>query len=154
MSAIKVIGIGSPFGSDQVGWLVVESLEKEYSLQTLTADSVQFLNCDRPGVSLLHYFEGADYVILIDAIDGGRKGSFVKLNKAQLLNNSTFISSHNLGVAETLTLGSHMGSLPKKLDLFGMHIGGSGSEYHPDSASLNAMNQQVIRQIQQFLSCN
>ena len=53
MSKLRVIGIGSPFGDDQLGWLVVRLLQQHPSLHQFTKDSLELLCSDRPGMYLL-----------------------------------------------------------------------------------------------------
>lgn len=58
---IRVIGIGSPFGDDRVGWYVVELLRGRVS------DTIELLALDRPGAALINWMHGVDWFILIDA---------------------------------------------------------------------------------------
>jgi hypothetical protein len=38
MTAIKIFGIGSPQGADQIGWQAIEHLKRDRALQDLSSD--------------------------------------------------------------------------------------------------------------------
>ena len=109
-----VLGIGSPFGVDNSGWLIVDQLAK----QNLPANS-KLQKSDRPGLKILDLVNGYDRVIIIDAaIDNNLTSpELLHLKKEQLLVEKS-ISSHQLGVAEVLSLGANLNKLPQKIDLF------------------------------------
>jgi len=121
MRRIKIIGIGSPFGQDQLGWQVIELLE---TLMTPTEKQhVQLIKTDRPGIQLLALLKNVDIAILIDAIDDSSKtGQIINLDKSQLLLQNKPFSSHALGVSEALRVGDALKELPKLLRLFGLCI--------------------------------
>jgi len=67
MSKVHILGIGSPSGDDQAGWLTVDALaacgvhaEHELVIEKL----------DRPGAGLVSRLD-SDWVILVDAMQGG-----------------------------------------------------------------------------------
>ncbi len=98
---IRIIGLGSPHGDDQVGWNVIEHL------QQLPDISAELLRLDRPGPALLNYLSNCDKAILVDACDAGWQPGEVKhLTLAELLTCAELQqrSSHQLGLAETLQL--------------------------------------------------
>ena len=105
---IKVIGLGSPNGDDEVGLAVARELARE-SLPGGAAAVV----CDRPGIDLLEQLEGLDAAVLVDALrPGASPGSVRVLSPAQLARGPA-LSSHALGVADALALGAALGrSLP------------------------------------------
>ena len=109
-----VLGIGSPFGVDNSGWLIIDQLAK----QNLPANS-KLQKSDRPGLKLLDILKGYDWVIIIDAaIDNNLTSpELLHLKKEQLLVAKS-ISSHQIGVAEALSLGANLNKLPEKIDLF------------------------------------
>lgn len=96
---LKIIGLGSPNGDDQVGWQVIKHLQSE--------TDAELLQLDRPGPALLHELQNCEQVILVDACDAGwRAGDFRKLTLQQLLHSAVLQqqSSHHLGLAATLQL--------------------------------------------------
>ncbi len=121
---IRVIGIGSPFGEDQLGWKVVEKLQKEYSKDTMQDKHLLFLSLDRPGSALLEHLKNSDRIILIDAlINTGQQGQVQCLTLEEIEQlNPGIISSHGIGVGETLKLAKALGYHPQ-VTLIGMETG-------------------------------
>lgn len=117
---VVVIGVGSPFGADQLGWKIIEQLKQQ---QSLVNDRMQLVSCDRPGTLLLEYFKGVDCAVIIDAIEGGAPGNLQVIAKTELLTQDSLQSSHQLGVAETVALGDKLNMLPSQLLLFGIETG-------------------------------
>ena len=109
-----VLGIGSPFGVDNSGWLIVDQLAK-----LKQAPNTKLQKSDRPGLKLLDLINGYHRVIIIDAaIDNNLTSpEILHLKKEQLLVAKS-ISSHQIGVAEALSLGANLNKLPEKIDLF------------------------------------
>ena len=123
MKRIKVIGIGSPSGQDQLGWQVVQQLQQTIIEPGDTQKQLSFIQSDRPGLRLLELIKDTDLAILVDAIDKKEcAGQLFKLERTDLLQADQPLSSHALGVSETLALGDALGDLPKELVLFGMCI--------------------------------
>jgi len=111
---IKIIGIGSPFGADQLGWEVIKHLQNDLRRQPGKQDNISLLSLDRPGTVLLEKMQGADKVILIDALAGTLKpGQVMKLTIDDIENTGTSISSHSMGLRETLMLGKSLNTLPE-----------------------------------------
>ena len=132
MKRIRIIGIGSPFGQDQLGWHVLDQLRNNMTEETNTYE-IRFIQSDRPGLRLLELIKDTDTAILVDAIDNkNRMGQILKLDRADLLTNENALSSHALGVSEALSLGEALGDLPARLVLFGVCVDGSEPEpaYH------------------------
>ena len=125
MSGVCILGIGSPSGDDQAGWLTVEAL------LTLGVGAVKL---DRPGANLIPLLEKADWVILVDATQGnGRAGDIRHFGRNDWAGYGGGLSSHGFGVLDALMLAQALGSLPFRLDLYGIEIrsanpGGSPGE--------------------------
>lgn len=114
-----IIGIGSPFSQDRLGWRVVDCLRKKTTL----GSNIKLFSCDRPGTLLLDYFKEVDCAVLIDAVEGGVCGNMVCIDKSQLLQKEVIYSSHQFGVAEALALGDALKVLPSQLVLYGVMLG-------------------------------
>ena len=111
MKRIRIIGIGSPFGQDQLGWHVLDQLRNDMTEETNTYE-IRFIQSDRPGLRLLELIKDTDTAILVDAIDNkNRMGQILKLDRADLLTNENALSSHALGVSEALSLGGALGGV-------------------------------------------
>ena len=144
-----VIGIGSPFGADQLGWQIVEQLENRRA--TLFNNNIQLEACDRPGTLLLEYFRKTDTAIIIDAVEGGLAGNIRIVDKAQLIGTQALQSSHQLGVAETIALGEQLKLLPDKLVLIGIETGTAREPYRPTSADLETITSTVAATILEMM---
>ncbi|MDH5573216.1 MAG: hydrogenase maturation protease [Gammaproteobacteria bacterium] len=106
--------MGSPFGADQLGWEVIKHLQNDLRRQPGKQDNISLLSLDRPGTVLLEKMQGADKVILIDALAGTLKpGQVMKLTIDDIENTGTSISSHSMGLRETLMLGKSLNTLPE-----------------------------------------
>jgi len=125
MTTVTVIGIGSPFGADRLGWQAIEALKAHPRFNELPQQAMALHSCDRPGVQLLNLMSESRCAILIDAVrvDGRpdeTDSPVLRLDKAQLLAQSERISTHDLGVAEALALGDALGQLPKEMVVLGL----------------------------------
>lgn len=123
MSGIKVIGIGSPFGHDTLGWQVIDHLKRQYIPSSRSSRHIDLIEADRPGISLIQMLQGAQLVILIDAIQDERKhGEIIRLDKSQLIHQQNRLSSHVLDVSSAIALAEKLRLLPEKLVILGLGI--------------------------------
>ena len=120
MTAWRVIGVGSPFGNDDVGWRVVEELRRRADFEP---DRVGMLTGDRPGAGLISMMEGAEYVLLVDAVlTDAPEQSPCFLDGRDLPASFSFVSSHGFGVPEALMLADSLGRLPARVDVCGVPV--------------------------------
>ncbi|HQT30938.1 MAG TPA: hydrogenase maturation protease [Thiobacillus sp.] len=121
MSRLRILGIGSPSGDDQAGWLVVDALA---ALGVHARNNVVIDKLGRPGVQRLALLENADWVILVDAMQGdGRPGQVQRFDRKDWPACREGLSSHDLGVIDALLLARVLGKLAARLDLYGITIG-------------------------------
>lgn len=119
---IRIIGIGSPFGDDRLGWLAAEMLRAAPALQS-AAGQIEILVLDRPGSALLSHWQNADTVILIDAMRSGQTpGSLHCIAADRIDGDSSTTSSHGFGVAAALDLARALGELPDRCYVCGIEI--------------------------------
>ncbi len=132
MSGWRVIGIGSPFGDDRAGWVVLEQLA-QHSLP----EGVELITLDRPGPDLINWLERDIKTILIDAAQTTAfpAGHWMPLDIDQL-DSSEDLSSHGFGLAPTLKLAQALGGLPHQLRLFGICIAPRSSQ--PEGSTLSS----------------
>lgn len=122
MSDIRVIGIGSPFGNDNIGWRVIEYMRQHRSVEQLP-DSIALIDSDRPGVNLISQFAGAKCVVLVDAIlTADQHGEVIQLDREQLMDSHQGISSHDLDTAAAITLAATLHILPDTLYIIGLGV--------------------------------
>jgi hydrogenase maturation protease len=113
----RIIGIGSPFGADQLGWHAIDLLHSK-----LTA--CELIKLDRPGSDLIRYFQGWEDVVLIDAVKAGQSpGNTLILEIKDLACAVCQTSSHGFGVADALNMAAELNQLPARLLLIGVEAG-------------------------------
>lgn len=124
MSLIRVLGIGSPFGDDHLGFQVLELLQASSHLSSYIPAYLELMYCDRPNMRLLEYMQKADTVFLIDAVQTGATiGSIHTFTDEAIETLPNPLSSHGLGVAEAIRMGRALNMLPKHVVLYGIEIG-------------------------------
>ena len=121
---LLVLGIGSPFGDDQLGWDVVKLLEQSPALQPMLPDRLALICCDRPGMHLLELMKPAQTVFLIDAVKTGAAiGTLHRFQNQDIETVGNALSTHGLGVAEAMKMGAILNTLPPTVILYGIEIG-------------------------------
>ena len=143
MSTLRILGIGSPSGDDQAGWLTVDALLAA-GMQSTTVD-IQKL--DRPSANLIGLLDNAARVILIDAMQSDAPVGHIRHFGADDWPAYRHgLSSHGLGVLDALALARALGSLPSRIDLYGIEIG-SANPGEAVASAVRAAAHQVARQI-------
>ena len=151
MNRIKIIGIGSPFGADKLGWHVIEELKRGFDSNSLPGIEISFHSLDRPGVSLLGLIKNDDIIIIVDAIDDkDNEGKVLRLDKSQLVMNNSYFSSHAIGVSETLALGDAIGGLPEDIVLYGLCVD-SRKNVLPNKECMRNLSNSIIKEIHNFV---
>lgn len=121
MTRVRVIGIGSPFGDDRIGWAAIEALEASGILKRFPPGLVDACCCDRPGGGLLTLFEDVGAAVVIDAmVSDSPLGTVRRIAVNEAEPGQAFVSSHGIGIAETLALGKVLNLLPTTLLLYGI----------------------------------
>ena len=119
---IKIIGIGSPFGEDNISWQVIDLLKKSPHLKN-QSQPLSIEQYDRPGLRLLDLMANAQMVILIDAVVTGQPvGTLHRLQKKEIQEFKCIFSTHDLGIAQTLKIGEALNMLPQEILLYGIEI--------------------------------
>jgi len=117
---VRIIGIGSTFGDDCLGWELAERLRASTALSRWS-NSVSVSLHEMPDASLLPAWSGAELVILLDAVRSGAvPGTVHRLDPARLRDTSRALSTHGFGLAEAVKLAGFLDSLPRTLLFFGI----------------------------------
>jgi len=114
-----VLGVGNILLQDEgVGVRVVEQLQENYTFP----EEVQVLDGGTMGLDLLHYLEGVDHLLVIDAVDARQPpGSVVRLTDGEI---PAFLgrklSPHQIGLADLLSVASLRDLAPRETVLIGV----------------------------------
>lgn len=133
---LRVIGIGSPFGGDTVGWQAIVRMREEIDR---FPPGTELHTLDRPGSTLITLLEKSKAVVLIDAMQSNEyPGTVQRLQLSDLLMDAAQPSSHSLGVAEALTLAKVLGTLPEILLIYGIEVSDElpTEQWYPNLLSL------------------
>jgi hydrogenase maturation protease len=145
VSGVCILGIGSPSGDDQAGWLTVDALLAGGVQTARHAPCIQKL--DRPGANLVSLLDDAAWVILIDAMQMHDPiGRIRHFGAEDWPVYGHGLSSHGFGVLDALALARELGSLPRRLDLYGIEIG-SANPGEPASGEIHAAARRLARRI-------
>ncbi|HBU29435.1 MAG: hypothetical protein A2X71_10660 [Thiobacillus sp. GWE1_62_9] len=137
MRRLCILGIGSPSGDDQAGWMVVDAL---LARGVQTGGEIVIDKLDRPGATLITLIEQADWAILIDAMQGnGQPGTIRRFDQQDWPAYRGGLSSHGFGVLDALMLGRELGSLPPRVDLYGIEIGNAAPDRESGTGILAAV---------------
>lgn len=137
-----IIGVGNLLlGDEGIGIHVVEELSK----RNLPAN-VEVIDGGTGGVALLSLMEGANKVIIVDAVLGGNSpGKIYVLDAERLMKGVVkFISLHEMDLLSTLMIGRELSKLPPELILVGVEPK-NYQEYNMDlSPEVEAVIPKVI----------
>jgi hydrogenase maturation protease len=113
-----IIGVGNLLmGDEGLGVHVVEELNKRE-----LPPGVEVIDGGTGGIVLLNLMEGADKVIIVDAVLGGKEpGEIYVLGVDRLVKGVVkFFSLHEMDLLSTLRIGKELGKLPPELVLVGV----------------------------------
>lgn len=115
---VQILGIGSPHGADRVGWLLAERLSQQADLSA----TVRKLSTP---LELLDHLHECQFLIIVDACrTGAVEGSVIRLNwPDRRIRAHQTLSSHGLGVGESLLLAEQLGKLPERVVLLCLEVG-------------------------------
>jgi hydrogenase maturation protease len=127
--SIRIIGLGSDFGDDRVGFCAVEALG-----DCALPPHVTLHACGNPAADLLPLLAGTPQAILIDAVvDEGGAGRIRQCAASELATVGA-ASSHGVSVASMLSLAEALGALPPTLTILGVTI---DPRHDPHAADLS-----------------
>ena len=118
---ILFLGVGNLHRADDgVGPALAHRLAED---KAFPKKGVEVLPHFGEGVSLMNLWEGADRVVIVDAMkSGARAGSVHRFDAVgEKLNHGVFrYSSHLFGLAEATEMSRQLGSLPKSMIIYGI----------------------------------
>ncbi len=114
-----IVGVGNPMrGDDGVGPAVVDRLAPHLG------PDVRCAVVDADPLPLMDLWAGADRVIVVDAVRSGRPPGTVHhlVDPTRLPRGVRSASSHLVGLGELLGLADALGTLPHRLEFFGVEV--------------------------------
>jgi len=147
-----VLGLGTAFGDDHIGWEVVARLSAEL------LPGVRCCTTSDP-LSVIDAPVGCELLIVIDACHGaGPPGSVHRFEwpDARLVTVGS-TSSHGVGLAAALELAATLGRLPPKVVILSIEGVQGGPESQPSStveAAIPELISRVLAEIGLFESSN
>lgn len=128
---LNIVGIGSPFGADRIGWEVVEALAARHPGGCYARGELRIGSSDRPGVGLLEQLRDCEEAWIVDALNGDLAGRLRWLEVDELGLAGTRFSTHGAGVAEALALGLALNELLPVVRVLGIGVGAEWGEAVP-----------------------
>ncbi len=119
MEKVAVLGIGNILLSDEgLGVRAVERLRREFSIP----EEVSLIDGGTLGLDLLFYIEGADRLLVTDAVLGGRPpGSLYRLKGKEVFAHlRNRLSAHEIGFQDVLALLELKGRSPSEIVVIGL----------------------------------
>jgi len=115
---VLVIGVGNDYRHDDAVGLIVARRLKGH-----VADNVTVLEESGEGTALMAAWQGADVVILVDALHSRASPGTVRRLEASALTGHEHlfrVSTHAISVADAIELAGAMGMLPPQLIIYGI----------------------------------
>ena len=103
---------------DGIGVRVVHKLQQEYRFP----ENVEIMDGGTLGLDLLPKLENLSYLIMVDAVETGKKaGTCVRLSGQELpIALETKVSPHQMGLKDLLAVSELMGHSPREMVLVGI----------------------------------
>jgi hydrogenase maturation protease len=117
LAPVRVIGIGRPErGDDAVGRLVARRLAAD------PPEGVCIMDCSGEFAALLDLWEGAEAVVIVDALQSGDSpGTIVRLDaRLEQLPTPPSSSTHGFGLAEAVEIAKAFDRLPPVVLVYGV----------------------------------
>jgi len=153
---LRVLGIGSPFGDDRLGWEVIDLLQQNASINRYIPHYLQLVSSDRPGLHLLELMRGATTVFLVDAVNvGAAVGTLHYFVQEEIEVLDDALSTHAIGIAEAIRMGAVLNDLPPNISLYGLEIGEVQIQPRlsgPIRQAIDVLSERLVRDILLLLS--
>ncbi|MEQ6376045.1 HyaD/HybD family hydrogenase maturation endopeptidase [Bacillaceae bacterium S4-13-56] len=116
---ITILGIGNTLYSDEgVGVHLLPLLEKELN----SSERIHFVYGDTDSLRLLEDIESTDYLIILDAINGGKKPGTIYFMEGDEIPKyiGVKMSIHQIGFQEVLSVAKIRERLPQNMVMIGI----------------------------------
>ncbi|MCA9061189.1 MAG: hydrogenase maturation protease, partial [Planctomycetaceae bacterium] len=150
---VLIVGIGSPHGDDQAGWIAIQTLRKQIAEVVLTRCDLKTATVP---LDLTDWVSDVGELHVIDAADMNVKcGGFVRMDYApqhaggeslSVLRSAREEGVHGFGLLAVLQLMQRTGRLPRKVILWAI----SGQDFSPANTTLS---KDMMAGIDQLVGC-
>lgn len=114
-----VMGLGNILLKDEgVGVHAIRAIRERYSF----SPEVEIIDGGTLGLDLLHFFEGRDRVLLVDAVDFRKEPGYIGVMEDDEIPSSLFakLSVHHIGLSDVLFAAKLLDYTPSKIRLIGI----------------------------------
>jgi hydrogenase maturation protease len=117
---IRVLGLGSPFGDDRIGWVAAEAAGR--------ADrGLDVRLCAHAGELLCALLAPVDRIIVVDGVrSGAAPGTWRRVSPETLEKRGAALSSHSTDVAHALAMVEALGATHAPVTLFAVEVDKTG----------------------------
>lgn len=116
---IKIIGLGNILLKDEgIGVHAVNAVKERYTF----SPEVEIIDGGTLGLDLLHFFEGTDKVLIVDAVDFKKAPGYIGTIEDDDIPSTLFakLSVHHIGLSDVLFAAKLLEITPAKLRLIGI----------------------------------
>ena len=148
---VLFVGIGSPHGDDQAGWLVADLL----SLAVNDHHHVAIRKAKSP-IDLLHWLDGVQALIVCDACRGlAQAGDVARWEwPAEELNDVAWMGTHDVSLSSALALAECLQRLPARVIIWAIEGKGCSAFETLSPAASNGISKVVERITGELGSCS
>ncbi|UCE88786.1 MAG: hypothetical protein JSW10_10740 [Pseudomonadota bacterium] len=152
MSAVHIIGIGSPYGEDQIAWQAIDYLQQTLFARSCSNEFLRLSRFDRPSTRLLSAMQGSQLSILIDAARGAGTRSHIRRFEVDAIDEAArLVSPHALTRQQSQELGEEVDVLPAYVVILAIEMPGefgtpdpAGADHAPSFTALEQLVAQVV----------
>ncbi|MDI6801994.1 MAG: HyaD/HybD family hydrogenase maturation endopeptidase [Thermodesulfovibrionales bacterium] len=119
MKKNTLLGLGNILLRDEgVGVHVVNAIKKRYTF----SPEVEIIDGGTMGLDLLPFFERADKVLIVDAVDFGKEAGFIGMIEREKIPSvlNSKLSVHHINLSDVLFAADFMGIRPSEICLIGV----------------------------------
>jgi hydrogenase maturation protease len=153
ITRVRVVGIGSPFGADGVGWRAAELVAEQAARQAWRRDVEVVAHARVTDVPLLA--QATDLLIVVDAMQARLAPGAVQCLGVDALNEARGLSCHGVGLAEAFALARALGESPPEIVIYGIEIGApeiAGRATQMLERAARTAARQIVRRIERVLA--
>ena len=139
-----VVGIGSPHGDDQLGWLVANGLAEIAEQERIV------IRLAKSPVDLLDWIEGVQHLLIVDACRGsGSAGDIQRWAwPSPQLSEIKLSGTHDLSLPVVLALAERLGRLPGNVAIWAIEAANARAG---ETVSVKAM--EAVSEVVQRVAC-